>query len=133
MTEIIISPCISLVSVTTLFVNVLSKQKICITQLSKCMLYFFLWLATDYSEFEGGQDGHSCLENTPLSQMEEIWNNSTECQNVYKKSEMRELCDTRQIDKINKCSPLPPLRSHYKLLEFLNCAPEFSQPGRELR
>lgn len=103
------------------------------TQLSKYMLCFFLWLATDYSEFEGGKDGHSCLKNTPLSQMEEIWKNSTECQNVYKKSEMRELCDTEQIDKINKCSPLPPLRSHYKPPESLNCVPEFSQPGREWR
>lgn len=46
---------------------------------------------------------------------------------------MRELCDTEQIDKINAFSPLPPLRSHYKYFNSLNCVLEFPQPVGELR
>ena len=99
------------------------------TQLSRYMLYFFLWPATECPGFEGRQDGCGCLTNMLLFQMEEISENATERQNIYKKYEMRESCDTEQIDKINKFGPLPPLRSHYKSLNSLNCVPEFPQPG----
>lgn len=136
MIEIIIPPCSSLVSIPALSLslfNVLAKWKISMTQLNKYMLYFFSVVSDWKFRFEDRQDGCSCLINALLLQMEEIWDNSTECQDVYKKYEMREFCDTEQVDKINEFSPLPPLRSHYKSFNSLNGVPEFLQPVGELR
>ena len=48
---------------------------------------------------------------------------------MFIKYERREFCDTEQIDKINKVSPLPPPRSHSDSLNSLNREPEFAQRG----